>query len=175
MEISPGRKIQETKGAVRSKKETKQMKTNKIYFLIGLLITSVLFFEVAAHADESDLRTKLTFSRAIQIPGKVLPAGTYLFKLANTNDRHIVQVFNADGTLLYATIMTIATERPNASGDSVVTLAEQGPGKPDALLKWFYPGRTTGNEFVYSKQEEQQLAQDRQQTILAKQGAEAGD
>jgi hypothetical protein len=146
------------------------MKTNKGYFLIGLIIASVLFFEVAAHADEYDLTTKLTFSQPIQIPGKVLPAGTYLFKLANnTSDRHIVQVFNSDGMVLYATLMAIPTERREPSGESVVTLAEQGNGRPEALLKWFYPGETTGNEFVYSKQVEKQLAQDRQQTV------EAGD
>jgi hypothetical protein len=146
------------------------MKTNKGYFLIGLIIASVLFFEVAAHADEYDLTTKLTFSQPIQIPGKVLPAGTYLFKLANnTSDRHIVQVLNSDGMVLYATLMAIPTERREPSGESVVTLAEQGNGRPEALLKWFYPGETTGNEFVYSKQVEKQLAQDRQQTV------EAGD
>lgn len=151
------------------------MKINKGYFLIGLIIASVLFFEVAAHADEWDLSTKLTFNQPIQIPGKVLPAGTYLFRLANASDRHIVQVFNRDGTVLYATLMAISTERPDPSGDSVVTLAEQGPGKPDALLKWFYPGRTIGNEFIYSKPDEQQLSQDRQQTIFAREPAEAGD
>ena len=145
------------------------MKTNKAYFLIGLIIASALFFEVAAHADEYDLTTKLTFNQPIQIPGKVLPAGTYLFKLANTNDRHIVQVFNSDGMVLDATLMAIPTERREATGQSVVTFADQGNGQPEALLKWFYPGETTGNEFVYPKQVEQQLAQDRQQTV------EAGD
>ncbi len=141
------------------------MKTNKAYFLIGLIIASALFFEVAAHADEYDLTTKLTFSQPVQIPGKVLPAGTYLFKLANTNDRHIVQVFNSDGIVLYATLMAIPTERREPTGDSVVTFAEQGDGQPEALVKWFYPGETTGNEFVYSKQVEKQLAQDKQQTV----------
>lgn len=145
------------------------MKTNKAYFLIGLIIASALFFEVAAHADEYDQTTKLTFSQPVQIPGKTLPAGTYLFKLANMSDRHIVQVFNSDGMVLYATLMAIPTERREATGQSVVTFAEQGNGQPEALLKWFYPGETTGNEFVYSKQVEQQLAQDRQQTV------EAGD
>jgi hypothetical protein len=154
----------------------KQMKTNKLYFLIGLIIASALFFEVAAHADEWDLTTKLTFSEPVQIPGQVLPAGTYLFKLANNaSDRHIVQVFNSDGTALYATLMAISTQRRDPSGKSVVTFAEQGAGRPEALVKWFYPGETTGNEFVYSKQEEKQLAQDKQQTIFVKDAAESGD
>jgi hypothetical protein len=151
------------------------MKINKGFFLIGFIISSVLFFEVAAHADEWDLRTKLTFNQPIQIPGKVLPAGTYLFQLADTNDRHIVQVFNSDGTVLYATVMTIGAERANPTDESVVTLAEQGPGQPDALVKWFYPGSTSGNAFIYPKQEAQQLAQDRQQTILVRHTADAGD
>jgi len=150
------------------------MKTNKGYFLIGLIIASVLFFEVAAHADEWDLTTKLTFSEPIQIPGKVLPAGTYLFKLADTNDRHTVQVFSSDRTVLYATLIANPTLRREATGESVVIFAEQGDGRPEALLKWFYPGETTGNEFVYSKQEEKQLAQDTQKTIFAN-PAESGD
>jgi hypothetical protein len=146
------------------------MKTNKGYFLIGLIIATVLFFEVAAHADEYDLKTKLTFSQSVQIPGRVLPAGSYLFKLAdNTSDRHIVQVFNSDGTTLYATLMAVSAERREPSDKSIVTFAEQGDGRPEALLKWFYPGETIGNEFVYSKPEEKQIAQDRQQTV------EAGD
>jgi hypothetical protein len=118
-----------------------------------------------------DQRTKLTFSEPIQIPGEVLAAGTYLFRLADGDSgQHVVQIFNADGTVPYATVLTIATERPYPTGDTAVTLAEQGAGNPDALLKWFYPGRVTGNEFVYSKQKEKELAQDKQQTIVPDEG-----
>jgi hypothetical protein len=80
-----------------------------------------------------------------------------------------VRIFNADGTLPYATVLTIATERSYPTGDTAVTLAEQGAGNPNALLKWFYPGCVTGNEFLYSKQKEKELAQDEQQTIVADQ------
>ena len=144
------------------------MKINKGYIVVGLIIAFTLFFELAAHADESDQATTITFSQAIQIPGKVLPAGTYLFKLADSDsNENIVQVFNADRTVLYATLQTIATERQEPTGHTVVTLAKQGAGQPDALLKWFYPGRETGNEFLYPTQKEKELAQDRQQTIVA--------
>jgi hypothetical protein len=57
----------------------------------------------------------------------------------------------------------------------VVIMAQQGPGRPEALLKWFYPGNTIGHEFIYPKQEQQQLTQYRQLTIVAKEAAEAGD
>jgi len=144
------------------------MKINKGYIVVGLIIAFSLFFGLAAHADESDQSTTITFSQPIQIPGQVLPAGAYLFKLEDSNsNQNIVQVFNADRTVLYATLQTIATERQEASGHTVVALAKQGAGQPDALLKWFYPGRETGNEFLYPTQKEKELAQDRQQTIVA--------
>jgi hypothetical protein len=61
------------------------------------------------------------------------------------------------------------------AGDTLITLVEQSNGRPEALLKWFYPGRTSGHQFVYPKQQEQQLAQSPQQTIQVKEAAEAGD
>jgi hypothetical protein len=48
-----------------------------------------------------------------------------------------------------------------------LTLAEPESGGTPVLLKWFYPGRDTGNEFVYSKQAEKEIAGDIQHTIVA--------
>ena len=146
------------------------MKIQKSYIIVGLIIAFALFFELAAHADESNLNTTMTFSEPIQVPGQVLPAGTYVFRLADPGgSQNVVQIFNSDRTVLYATLETVTAERQHPTGDTAVTLAKQGPGKPDALLKWFYPGRNTGNEFVYSKQNEKALAQDTQLTIVTNQ------
>lgn len=137
---------------------------------MGLVIALSLFLELFAHADELDQSTTITFSQAIQIPGQVLPAGTYLFKLADdSSNENVVQIFSADRTVLYATVRTIPTTRQKATGDTVVAVAEPGTGQPDTLLKWFYPGREIGFEFVYPKQKEKELAQDRQQTVVATQ------
>ena len=143
------------------------MEINKSYIAVGLIIALSLFFGLAAHADEADESTTITFSQPIQIPGRVLPAGTYVFKLASTDDLNVVQVFNADRTVLYANLQTIATDRPEPTDHTVVALAEQGAGQPDVLLKWFYPGRETGKEFLYPQQKEKELAQDKQQTVMA--------
>ena len=137
------------------------MKFSKLAFVVAFVLTAVLFAEVAVHAEEAGQSTKLTFSAPVAIPGQVLPAGTYLFKLANRDNLDLVQIFNADGTRLYASLETVATERMEPTGDTVVTLAEQSNG-PATLVKWFYPDTMIGHEFVYPKQEEQQLAQDRQ-------------
>ena len=151
------------------------MKINKVALLIAFAIASVLFLEVAARADEADQSIKITFSQAIEIPGQILPAGTYLFKLADPNDLNIVRIFNSEGTRLYATLQTVTAERSKPTGDVVVVLAEQPEGRHETLVKWFYPGDTSGHELVYSKQEEQQLAQARRQTIVANETAQAGD
>lgn len=145
------------------------MKINKGYIIMGLIIAFSFFFELAAHADESDLATTLTFSQPVQIPGQVLPAGSYLFKVLDSGSgQHTVQVFSADGTVLHATLLTASAERREPTTDTVVTLAEQAGGRPNALVKWFYPGREIGAEFLYPKQIEKELAQDKQDAIVAR-------
>ena len=131
------------------------MRINKLCIALGLVIAFGLFFELAAHADETNESIKFTFSAPVQIPGQVLPAGTYLFERTDLADLNVIQIFNADRTVLYSTLETIPTDRAEPTGDTAITLAEPQTGNP-ALVKWFYPGRETGHEFVYSKQEEQQ-------------------
>ena len=145
------------------------MNTRKaITFMIAFVVALVLFFEVSAHADMSDQATQITFSQPVQIPGQVLPAGTYWFLLANISEQQdVVQIYNSDRSKLYATLETASIERQEATGHTVVKLAEQESSKPDALVAWFYPGETSGHEFLYSKGQEKQLAQDTQQTVVA--------
>jgi hypothetical protein len=100
-----------------------------------------------------------------------------LLKQANVDDLNLIQIFSSDRIHLYATLQTIPTEANQIPDDTTVTFAEQGVGKPNLLLKWFYPGEQTGHEFVYSNQGERQIAQDRQQTVVGNQpitGTEAG-
>jgi hypothetical protein len=151
------------------------MRFKKVAFVIAFVLTAILFAEVALHADEADESAKLTFSKPVEIPGQVLPAGTYLFKLADRNDQNLVRVFSSDGTRPYATPQTVSAERMDPAEDALITLAEQSNGRPEALVRWFYPGSTSGHQFVYPKQQEQQLAQSRQQTIQVKEAVEAGD
>src|ERR1700730_8907176 len=145
------------------------MKIHKTYIAVGMILAFALFFELAAHADEADQATEITFSQPIQVPGQILPAGTYLFKLVNSDELNIVQIFSADRTHLYATLQTVPTGDRQVAGDTPVTVAGQGAGKPHVLLKWSYPGDETGHEFVYSNELENQVAQDRQQTVVANQ------
>jgi len=42
--------------------------------------------------------------------------------------------------------------------DTAITLAEEMAGKPEVFVRWFYPGRTTGHEFIYPQQQEKEIA-----------------
>jgi hypothetical protein len=50
----------------------------------------------------------ITLRSPMQLPGMVLPAGVYVFKLADSDpDRNIVEVFNKDENHLYSTFLAI--------------------------------------------------------------------
>jgi hypothetical protein len=147
------------------------MQISRLSMIAGFIIAFALIFELTAHADEGNQLTKISFTEAVQVPGRVLPAGDYEFVLARSDsNRNLVEIFNADGTELYAIVQTIPVERARETGGTAITFAQRPDGKPHALLTWFYPGVETGHEFLYSKPVETQLAQDAQQTFVEKHG-----
>jgi hypothetical protein len=131
--------------------------------LLTMLAVGAAWFAPTAKADEWNKQTVLTFNEPVEIPGQVLPAGTYIFKLVDSqSDRNIVQVFTEDQQHLLATIMAIPDYREEPADRTVVTFEERTSGSPEALHSWFYPGDTDGFEFVYSKSERQYAAQSEQ-------------
>ncbi len=139
----------------------------------GLALVGALFTP-AAKADEWNQKTVITFSAPVEIPGvhlkgwSILPAGTYVFKLLDSqSDRHIVQIFSADESTVYATILAIPNERLTATDKTVITFRERPAGEPEALRAWFYPGMTSGQEFVYPKAKAMQLAKETNTPVLS--------
>ena len=117
-----------------------------------IVFCALLFcaFAKTTTANEWNKRTSVTFSSPVQIPGKVLRPGTYIFKLAPSNsDRHIVQVWNADGTRLLDITMTLPEVREHASNVPVFDFEKRSGKMPETLKSWFYQGDTDGEEFVY--------------------------
>ena len=121
--------------------------------LLGVALSS------SARADEWNKKTVMTVSEPIQVPNKVLPAGTYVIKLLDSpSDRHIVQIFDANETHLETTILAIPNYRIQPTGKTVFTFWETPPGQPKALRAWFYPGDNFGQEFAYPKSAAVQIA-----------------
>jgi hypothetical protein len=129
-----------------------------------------------AKADEWDKKTILTFSAPVEVPGRVLPAGTYVFKLLDSpSDRHIVQIYNKDENQLIATVLAVPDERLEARGKTVITFDERTSGSPEAVRAWFYPGNTIGQEFVYPHSRAKEIAKRSGQHVLSMRGEDVSE
>jgi len=132
----------------------------------GAAITVML--APAARADEWNKKTILTFSGAVQVPGATLPAGSYVFKLADIpGNRHVVQVFDKDEKKIYTTILAIPNDRLEPTDKPVVLFSERASGSPQAVKVWYYPGDRIGDEFVYPKSQAMRIAKETHSRVLA--------
>jgi hypothetical protein len=132
----------------------------KVLATIFCLCLAALAFSASVKADAWNKKTILTFSQPVEVPGDVvLPAGTYVFKLLDSaSNRHIVQIFNEDQNHIYATVLAIPNYRLRVTGKTVITFTERAAGEPPAIKAWFYPGDNFGQEFVYKKRRDAELA-----------------
>jgi hypothetical protein len=92
----------------------------KMFTGMTFLMLLGIFFVPKGRADMSNKKTIVTVNQSIQVPGKVLPAGTYVFKLLNSDDTTLVSIFNADETHLIATIQGISDSRAEVSDKTVL-------------------------------------------------------
>jgi hypothetical protein len=137
---------------------------------IAIVCTTMLFtgLESKVNASESDKKTIVTFNAPVEIPGKALPAGTYVFKVLDTpGSRNFVQVFDKDEKQLYATIMGIPDYRLKPSDKPVITFEERASDAPEAIKAFFYPGDDYGVQFVYPRDKAVQLAKRTNQNVLS--------
>ena len=138
-------------------------------FLMPAVAAAVLAVlpATSARADTWNQLTYFTFSAPVEIPGVALPAGTYMFKLADTADhQNVIQVFSKDGSKVYATFLAIPDERMTATDKPVMTFEETPVGTPEAIKAWFYPDDMIGHEFVYPKDQAQRIAAVTHQPVL---------
>ena len=120
--------------------------------MVCLMLLGGTFFVPKVRADESDRKTIVTVNQPVQVPGKVLSAGTYVFKLLDSNDLTLVAIFNEDESYLVTTVQGIPDVRTETPDKTILQLEERPSGQPQALKAWFYPGDNFGVEFVYPTQ-----------------------
>jgi hypothetical protein len=156
----------------KGENEVKRFGITRTVICMALLGVGAMFLP-GARADDWNRKTTMTFSGPVEIPGVhlkgwgVLPAGTYVFKILDSQSgRHIVQIFNKDETMIYATILAIPNYRLQATDKTVLTFRERPSGQPEALRAWFYPGRDWGEEFVYPKAKSVELAKTTNTPVL---------
>lgn len=132
---------------------------------VKLVATALAFAAVAAvatgaAAQQTNVseRTFLTFSSAVEMPGLTLQPGTYVFKLADTPSRNVVQVWDQDEKNMLGHWLFVQAERPEVSEDTVVMFRETREGATPAVQYWYFPGEKVGKEFIYPREQAQQIA-----------------
>ena len=112
--------------------------------------------------------TYLTFSGPVQVPGASLPAGTYMFRLADPmSHRQVIQIRDKEGSQIFTTLWSIPNQIAEPKDDPFVMFLETPAGQPAAVKAWFYPGERTGYEFVYPKDQAMRIASYTKSPVLA--------
>ena len=105
-------------------------------------------FAVTSHAGTANTNT-LTFSRDVALPGVVLPAGSYVFDIANPDSSRDVVIVRQNGRVRFMGI-TLPAERPARMPlNEPVTLREARPDTPAPIDTWFPLGSSRGHQFIY--------------------------
>jgi hypothetical protein len=118
----------------------------------------------SSRADQWDRKTVVNFGGPVEIPGQILPPGTYVFKLVNLPDtRNVVQIQNEDQSFTYATLLTVNAWRSRPTNHTRFLFDERSGDQPEALQTWYYPGDTRGLDFIYPSYDYNRQANDESQ------------
>ena len=134
-----------------------------------------VFTDLAAQQPDTRDRTIMTFSSAVELPGMKLEPGTYVFRIADTASRNVIQVLSDDETKQLGQWLFVSAERQEVTGDTVVTFREASAGTTPAVQFWFYPGEKIGKEFIYPKDQALRIAGRTGAEVLTEEGRVSAD
>jgi len=127
--------------------------TALVFAVLAVLTTRVFAQDTNVHE-----RSFITFSNTVELPGVTLPAGTYVFRLADIPTRNVVQVLSQDEKKVMGQWLFVQAQRPMPTDDTVIMFKEKAENTMPAVQYWYYPGETIGKEFVYPKDQAQKIA-----------------
>jgi LPXTG-motif cell wall-anchored protein len=130
-------------------------------------VAALTLTAVTAQAQPADYRTYFTFSAPVVLPGVTLPAGTYLFRLADPNTgRKVINVLSGDGKQSLAMLHTIPNQLRDAPQNAEVRFMESPANMPLPIKAWWYPGKGIGYEFIYPRAQALALAKVTSEPVL---------
>ena len=116
-----------------------------------LTAAGILAATLTATASPFNRATYFSFRTPVTLPGTVLPAGDYVFEIANPNGGgDVVMVRNKVRSKLYLLAMTRSvTQEHSHNLDATIVLGEANRSEPRRITAWYADGDTTGREFLY--------------------------
>jgi hypothetical protein len=142
--------------------------TSKTLYGVTCAVAMLACSAGTASAQPADKRTVFSFSGPVAMPGVTLPAGQYVFRVADAGGR-VIQVLSGDGMKSYAMFFSLPAERFDPAEKPEVRFMETASGMAPAIRTWWYPGERRGYEFVYPKEQARRLAQGASQPVLTTQ------
>jgi LPXTG-motif cell wall-anchored protein len=136
--------------------------------IVALSTFAVIALSIGtAQAQPADYRTFFTFSGPVTLPGVTLPAGTYLFRLADpTTGRKVINVLSKDGKKSLAMLHTIPNQLLKAPQNPEIRFMETTAKTPPPIKTWWYPGKAIGYEFIYPRPQALKLAKLTSEPVL---------
>jgi hypothetical protein len=142
---------------------------------IAVVLASAVFIAIvglltapAVSAQVWDHKTTITVDQPFEVPGRILPAGTYVLRIVDIADnRTVLRIFSEDEQTVMATIMGIPDFRLKPTPNSDVTFYESQTGTPKPLHAWFYKGYQYGLEFVYPERRAEEIAYVSEEHVIA--------
>ncbi len=96
--------------------------------------------------------TVFTFKAPVRVPGQILPAGKYLFKLdQSSGDLNVVEIKNQSQNKVYGVFLVKPEYHMRVPGTPSIMFEDSAPGTPQAIKAWLYPGDKYAYEFIYKK------------------------
>ena len=128
---------------------------------LALTILVALAGTATAQTFNTQERTFLTFNQPVELPGLVLQPGTYIFQLADTGSRNVVEVWSIRGKHQHRRLghwAFLQADRREMVRDTLVMFKETRAGATPAVQYWFFPGESVGKEFLYPKDQAERIA-----------------
>lgn len=114
-------------------------------------IALLLLFSALLWASTDEEVTVFSFAAPIAVPGKILPAGKYLFKLDQREELNVVKIESPDERKVFGIFLVkpdYSSQVPKKPG---LIFESRGAGAPQAIRAWFIPGDKYANKFIYRK------------------------
>ncbi len=121
----------------------------KWFALAFCLMLIGAFFVPKAKANSGNEEMILTISKApLELPGHVLAPGKYQLKFTDLEHQEVL-VESANGSQPVGFFSVIPVTRNHITENPQFNIAEPAKGSIARLDGFFYPGRTTGYDFIY--------------------------
>src|SRR5262245_39404795 len=86
--------------------ERNSMNMRRNFIFTAAVAAMFALMSPGAKAGTTSEKIRVTFSQSVEVPGRVLPAGTYMFENLDTS-AHLTRIMSADELHVIATVFTV--------------------------------------------------------------------